>query len=119
MTNPWLIVVALVAIMGLAGGAYWWGDHNGRNSVIAAQSHEDALVRKVAEAAQSAAADAIAKIEVKRVTITQPLQTEIREKPVYRDCAATPDGLRLVNEALTGEAAPAGGGQLPGAAAPH
>ena len=55
----------------------------------------------------------IAKIEVKNVTIKQQMDTVVRENVVYRDCQHTPDGLRLVNEALSGK--PTSDSKLPGA----
>jgi hypothetical protein len=80
----------------------------GAEHEIAAQARQDAAVQAMTEAA----AKAIARIEVKNVTIRQRLETEIREKPVYRDCRMDADGLRLVNEAITGTA-PAGDRELP------
>jgi lipase chaperone LimK len=75
-----------------------------------------AAERKVAESAAAEAMEAtakeLAKIEVRNVTIKQQMETVVRENVVYRDCQHTPDGLRLVNEALSGKSA--GGSKLPG-----
>lgn len=53
-------------------------------------------------AALKAAAEAIAKIEVKSETHIQPLRTEIRTNTVYRDCKHSPDSVRNLNALITG-----------------
>lgn len=73
-------------------------------AVIARQAGEAAALR--------AAADAIAKIEVKSEQIIQPLKTEIRTNTVYRECSHSPDSLRNLNTLITGSE-PSGLGVLP------
>lgn len=68
------------------------------------------------DAALRAAAAAIARIEVKSETHIQPLRTEIRDNPVYRDCAHSPDGLRHLNALIEGDA---GDGGVPEGDAPR
>lgn len=100
--NPYAIIAAMLALGAAVGGAYWQGRQDGGAACEAAEAREDNLVAKASDAAASAAAHAISRIEVQRVEITQPVLREIREKLVYRDCRHTPDGLRGVNSALTG-----------------
>ena len=46
------------------------------------------------------AADAIAKIDVRAVTISRQLETEIVEKPVYRDGRVPASGMLLVHREI-------------------
>lgn len=115
--NPYVILAAVV-LLGLSiGGAGWQGFRLGRDHEIAAQAKQDEVVKASREAMQQTAAEAIGRIEIKHVTLKQQLDTEIREKPVYRDCVATPDGLRYINAALTGEDEPAHNSLVPSASA--
>lgn len=110
MINPWLILGAITAIV----GAYFYGRHDGGEMADAQRLRDEQVARQVFAQAQTAAAGEIAKIKVRNVTVQQTLEREIHEKPVYRDCKHSPDGLRSLNAALTG-AEPADGGQLPAA----
>ena len=106
---PGLLIAALLAII----GAFYGGTQYGADAEIAKQKKLDDVVRDVKEAAQQGAAAAIAANRPRNVTIKQETEREIRENTVYRDCRATPAGVRLVNEALTGQPQPAGDSQLP------
>lgn len=110
------IAAAIWAASMAAAG--WWAYEAGKDHEIAARAREDRAASAAAQIAATAAADAISKIEVQRVEITQPVLREVRERTVYRDCRHSPDGLRGVNAALTGRAEPVGGGELPAASAP-
>ncbi|MFD2298472.1 hypothetical protein ACFSPA_06785 [Paracidovorax citrulli] len=66
----------------------------------------ETIVTKAGEAAQLAAAGEIARIKPRNITIRQELDREIQTRVEYRDCRHGPDGLRLINEALTGRAEP-------------
>jgi hypothetical protein len=117
--NPWVILAGVllfvVAICGTGAAAF----RMGRDSEIAARAKTDEIVRASTEAMKKTAAEAISGIEIKHVTLKQQLDTEIREKPVYRDCRATADGLRFINAALTGEdSGPSGDIRLPASPAP-
>ena len=79
-------------------------------SVNAGREAQDKALRAAAEALRSMA-PAQAKI-IERVT------RETVEKPVYRDCRHSPDGLRDINSALT-NSEPADGGDVPGVDATH
>jgi hypothetical protein len=110
---PYIVIAALLASV----GAFFGGIHFGEAAEIARQAKTDQVVRDVKEAAQQGAAAAIAANKPRNVTIRQQTEREIRENIVYRDCHATAAGVQLVNEALTGQPQPAGGGQLPAASA--
>ncbi len=84
------------------------------------QAQWDAQVvaeQKGRDAALKAAADAIARIEVKSETHIQPLRTEIRTNTVYRDCGHAADSVRNLNALIVGEQPGAGG--MPTAHTPH
>lgn len=106
--NPYLILAALAAIL----GAYFYGRHDGSEIAAAQRLRDEQVARQVFDQAQAATAKEIAKIKVRNVTVQQTLEKEIHEKPVYRDCRHTPDGLRSINAALAGTE-PAYRGKLP------
>ncbi len=76
------------------------------DSAVVAQAKGEA-------AALKAAAEAIAKIEVKSETIIRPLRTEIRTNTVYRECKHSDDSVRNLNALITGTE-PAASGVVPG-----
>jgi dihydrodipicolinate reductase len=105
----------------LAGVAAWAGTlfaayKIGQDVEYAAQAREDAAVALASNAAASAAAHAISKLEVQRVTITSKAQTVVREVPVYVDCKHPAGMLDNINAARG--IAP-GGGKLPASGADH
>lgn len=104
--NPLVIVLVSLAIFsgGITIGIKWEAGEVAKREQGKAEARQEAL---------SAAAREIAKIDVKRVTIRQPLEREVHEKVVYRDCVHTPDGLLRLNQALGGGGA-TGGIKLPG-----
>lgn len=112
MLNPWLILAAFVALSGLTGGAYIKGRGDGAAVVVAKQARDDQVRMETLQLAQQGAAEAIAAIEVKNVTIRQKLETRIVDNPVYRDCVADDGMLKLTNEAITGQ--PTGDSIVPG-----
>jgi hypothetical protein len=114
LANPWLILGASLAVAAALCGSYVKGRSDGRALEVAERATLEEVARESREAAMLAAAEAIANIEVKNVTIRQKLETEIREKPVYRDCFADQRVLDTVNEAITGDIA-ASSGELPAA----
>ena len=96
--NPWLILAAVIALGASHTFAFVKGGTARENSILAEQRRQDELIQKI----QQTTAQQIAAIEVKHVTVRQQLETEIREKPVYRDCVASDRVLDLVNQAITG-----------------
>ena len=109
--NP--VLLALLGMTLSFAGGTWYGTGLGVDREFAKRAREDAIVSKAGEAAQLAAASEIAKIKPRNITIRQELDREIQTRVEYRDCRHGPDGLRLINEALTGRAEHTGGGELP------
>lgn len=112
MLNPYVLLAVFLAL----AGTHWYAYHSGAAHERGAAAEQAQLIEKAGDRAALAAAEAIAKIEVKNVTIRQRVEREIHEKTVYRDCRHSPDGLRAINAALTGSE-PADGGELSGAGA--
>jgi len=115
--NPWLILAAALALAGLAGGAYRLGREDGENKIVAQQARESEIAQKAADAATSAAADAISKITIKHQTVRQEVEREVQTREVFRDpgCRTGPDLLRLYNDAIPGAASALGAGNVPAA----
>lgn len=113
LPNPWVLLAAL----GVAIGAFFYGSHVGATGQVAKQAKTELLIAKAAEAAQQAAAGEIAKIQIVNKTIQGKVETITRENTVYRDCHNSVDALRLLNDALSGqsESKPAGRGIVPDA----
>lgn len=110
------LVVFLVVDAVLLLGCLYLGYRLGTD--LNQAKHDAAVVAKQAgeAAALKAAAEAIAKIEVKSETHIQPVRTEIRTNTVYRDCQHSPDSLRHLNSLIAGEDAAGGGVPASGAA---
>lgn len=109
----WLAVLLLLGATNFF--SYWKGERSGRQAVESRLLRDDAIARTATDAALKATAEAISKIEVKNVTIRQTLEKEIHKEPVYRDCRHTSDGLRTINNALTGSSTiSASDSKLPG-----
>ena len=102
MAWPWAVVLAVLA----AGGAYWQGRQDGQATAEAAAAREERLVRQAGEASATAAAQAIARIQVRHTTIRQEVEREIQVRPEYRDCRHAFEQLQRINAAL---GAPGGG----------
>lgn len=105
MNLPAKIVAALLALVVALGVGY-------RLGMDVKQGQWDAA--KVAQAqaekaALSAAAEAIARIEVRHQTIVQKVRHEITKEPVFRDCLLPSSAVGLLNAAASGDPAPAGG----------
>ena len=101
------------------GLAVWWGYGLGADHEVAAHAREKGAAVQAGEAAASAAAEAISRLEVKHVQIRQRTEQTIREVPVYRDCRHDDRVMRDINAARTGaEPAPADD-SVPAASAPH
>lgn len=107
-------LIGVVGVLLAFAGGTFYGMGLGEDREFAKRAREDAIVTQVREAAQSAAAQEIAKIKPRNVTIKQELQREVQNHHFYRDCRHSADGLRVINEALTGRPQPASDGKLPG-----
>lgn len=112
--NPYALLTVLLVLVASHGAVGYKAYQLGQDNVIAEQAKLEEVEKRTREAALTATAEMLSKIEVKHVTIRQNAETVIREVPVYRECRHDPAGLQLVNEAL---AAPesARGGELPAA----
>jgi hypothetical protein len=96
-----LIPLATFAIGLLVG---WYVDSWRHDAIALAE-------KNASEKALQLAAQAIARIDVKQVTIRRDLETITRENTVYRDCRITDDGMRLLRQAYGDE--PVAVGKLP------
>lgn len=113
MFNPTTILAAVLAFVLSVGGAYVWGRHDGNKIQEAEQARVDRMATEAFNAAQKATASEIAKIKIVNSTVVQKLEREIYEKPVYRECVNTPDGMLAINAALAGTSIGAGNRKLP------
>lgn len=110
LLNPWFLLAMLLAL----AGSFLYGMNVGRDRAEAKQAQREQLIEDVREAAQQSAAQEIAKIKIVNQTHRQVLEREIRNVP-SGSCVLSPDGVRALNEILTGRAQPADRGELPGA----
>lgn len=108
-----ILVVGALLFAGLAK-SHFMAYEAGENAQVVKLKDANDLVTKVKDEARKGAAEAIAKIDIKRVTIQEQLQKEIQTNIVYRDCVNTPDGLRALNDALSNTlSGPIGNSELP------
>lgn len=95
---PWMLCAFLASI----GASGVFGYYKGLEHAEAQQAHEELLIKQAAEAAQQAAAEAIAQIKIKNTVIKKEIQREIKTAPVYIECRNTDAGLQSINKALSG-----------------
>jgi hypothetical protein len=107
------ILIALAIVVSMCGGSYYIGRQDGRAIEIADRVADEELVKKVVDAARQGAAQEIAAIEVKHVTIQGRLQKTIEKSTFYRDCEHSDDGLRDINEILQNGGRSGSDSQLP------
>jgi hypothetical protein len=112
---PQIYLIAGLAWAASVAAAGWYGMELGDDRCIARAAKAQTVEDRAVAAAAMAAASAVAAIEVKQITIRGRVEREIRENVRYVDCRHTPDGLRDLNSALTGNAADPG--KLPPATA--
>lgn len=108
MINPWvLLIVGAVWLASVAGAFVKGRDYEGG---VQAKAHAAALAKALQDAQDNAVIDMQAAADVERQkaqakvvyrTITEQVNVEV-EKPVYRDCHLTDDGIRLWNDANRG-----------------
>lgn len=111
MPNPYVILVALLAI----AGSFFYGMRVGNDRAVAQQARVEQLIEKVSEAAQRGAAKEIANIKIVNQTQRQVIERETRVVPDYSQCRNSPDGLRAINAALENRAGSTGSGVVPDA----
>jgi hypothetical protein len=107
--NQYLIIAALLAIMGAGAGGFKLGvDHEKAGQV----SKQEAVAEAV-DAANNVWADKVASLKPTYTTIQNKVQHEVETHTVYTDCKLSPDGLLLANQALAGGAKPVDQSKLP------
>jgi len=107
--NPYIIIFALVSLMGAGWGGFTLGvDHEKASQVDKQDSIADAV-----DAANNAWAEKVSSLKPTYTTIQNKVQHEIETNTVYRDCKLSPDGLLLANQALAGGAKPVSESKLP------
>lgn len=113
--SPYALLALTIGVFSAFAGAGALGFNLGIDHERAGQMQRQDLVAEAVDAANNAAAAAIANIKIKNTTIQNEVQREVHEKLVYSDCRHSPDGLRLVNQALDPAAIHPGGSKLPSA----
>lgn len=110
-----MAVVQWVLAALLLGGVI--GYRVGADSVVADQARAEDASEVSRDATMGAAGGELAKQEKTNVVVRERLVRVVVDRPVYRECAADADGLRLTNAALTGDTSalelPAGDAELP------
>lgn len=98
-------LAAAVLALCLIAAAYVAGRWDGGRLKAGERAIAEVAAEKAAKASREEAGKAIARISVRHQTIHNALEREVIHEPIYTstDCRLTPDGLRLVNQALTGQ----------------
>ena len=101
------IVLLISLALGLIGSglAYHKGKTAGRQEVLSTLQEDDLKRQQEMEAIQRSVSEAVAKVRVINKTLIQKTEREIVKDPVYIDCKHSPDGVQLINSALSGTAA--------------
>lgn len=93
--NPWFILAGLLALV----AAYGVGRNDGKE-FAQAEHRKIELAQEAARKEQlEADAEAVAKIDVKNVTIQGKVIERIRTEQVYSDCKHSPESWKLIQEA--------------------
>lgn len=117
LANPYVALAIALFYVGSLTAVGVKAYKAGADHEVATQARIEKATEEARALALDKAAEKIAAIDVKQVTIRQKMETITREVPVYRDCKHSPDGLWLVNQALSpalGGAAGIHQGELPG-----
>jgi len=97
--NPALWLVAI----GLMLGTFFGGVSVGKKWEEGRHAIESNHIAEAVDAANNAAAEAIAQIKPKYTTIQNAVEKEIRTETVFKECLLPPEAVRLVNSALSPE----------------
>lgn len=101
--NPYLLLgLALLWGASIAGSGTWFYGA-GKNAVIAEQKKVEDIVAAAQAAFEESNVELISKLRPQYVTIKGAIEREVRTQLVYRDCVHSPDGLRALNQAITGD----------------
>lgn len=107
LSNPYVLGGIMLLVVASYGAVGYKGYRAGVDHCVAEHAKLIDVEVRTRDAALAASGEAIAKIEVRNVTIRQKAETITREVPVYGDCRHDPVGLQLVNQALAPGAEPA------------
>lgn len=108
---PSSVTLVIAGVLLLA--AYLAGRWDGTEIEVAKALREQRIAQITRDEAKAATAAEIAKLKPRNESIRQQAQAVVQANPVYRDCALDDDGLRIVNEALTGRRSSAAGVRVP------
>lgn len=99
-------VILLLWVSSVAGAClygYNTGHTAGADAELNRQIEIKQAIEETREIALQGAASEIAKIKVQNTTVMGKVTTLVRDNPVYVDCKHSDDGLRLINQAITGK----------------
>jgi hypothetical protein len=98
-------LIAAVLVLALIGAAYIAGRWDGGRIKAGERAIAEVAAEKAAKASREESARAIARISVRHQTIHNALEREVIREPIYTDsaCSITDHGLRLINQAITGQ----------------
>lgn len=120
LANPYVILAVVLFYVASVGGAGWKGYALGIEHQVAAEAEARQDYEKGRDAALQAAAQELAKLDIKQVTIRQKAETITREVPVYTDCKHDDRTMRLLNDALAPPGAESpGDGSVPNTGTSH
>lgn len=95
----WTASAAALMMVATHGITAWWFYGAGRDAQIAEESRTVQAIEAAKTEARNGTAEALSKLEIQHVTVTQKAQQVIREVPVYRDCLHSDGMLDLINAA--------------------
>lgn len=110
-----LAAVAVVALIVAGWTTRGWFEDAKENARLEAEIQHRMLMTELANTVAKNTETAIGRIKIENRTIQTEVQREIVEKPVYRECRLTPDGVRGANQARRGSAAGKPDGKVPAA----
>ena len=98
-------LIAAVLGLALSVGAYVAGRWDGSRIKEGERAIAEVAAEKAAKASREESGKAIGRITVRHQTIHNAIEREVIREPIYTsaDCKLTPDGLRLINQAITGQ----------------
>lgn len=108
LLNPWVILIALVALASAAGFGYI----KGKNDQKGIYAREAVKQQTLHEAIEAGIAKGVSKMKITNTYTRGRLETIVRENTVYLDCKHHPDALRLLNDILAGKASVAPGSSV-------